>query len=683
MTTQSGTVNILIIDDTPEDVATYRRYLSRLKEHSYKIQEAASGATAFERCRELRPDCILLDYRLPDIDGIDILRRLTEECKGNPIPVVMLTASGDVRTVVEAMKHGAQDYLIKGQTSPEHLALAIDNAIEKVALRNELERQRKWLRTTLASIGDGVIACDTAGEVTFMNEVAENLTGWRQEDALGRSLTEIFDIVNEQTRQPVENPLLRVLGEGRIVGLANHTILIARDGVERPIDDSAAPIRNNYGELIGAILVFRDISERKRAEAEREALLRREQRLREQAEEANRLKDIFLSTVSHELRTPLTPILGWARMLRVKNFDEEARRHAVEIIERNAESQKQLIDDLLDVSRIVTGKLFLERRPVDLHQVIESAIETVMSAAEMKGVEIQADLQPGSDLVMGDTHRLRQVFWNLLSNAVKFTPKGGSVRVRAAREGSQLKVTVKDNGQGIPADFLPYVFDRFRQADGASTRMHGGLGLGLAIVRHLTELHGGAVGVASEGENLGAEFMIMLPLMAVRQDIPPERDTGELRHGTQAEDGIRSSSGADDDLTLSGIRVLVVDDERDARELLEVILAGSGAEVFAASSAAEALDLLQQEQPDIIISDIGMPGEDGLSLISKVRQMPAISLAGLPAIALTAYATSEERHRALKAGFQLHIPKPAEHTELITAIVNLVGAAAIKSRRRD
>lgn len=683
MATQPDTVNILIIDDTPEDVATYRRYLSRLKERSYNIQEASSGAAAFERCRELRPDCILLDYRLPDTDGIDILRQLMEERKGNPIPVVMLTASGDVRTVVEAMKHGAQDYLIKGQTSPEHLALAIDNAIEKVSLRNELERQREWLRTTLASIGDGVIACDAAGAVNFMNEVAENLTGWRQEDALGRPLAEIFDIVNEQTRRPVENPLQRVLEEGHIVGLANHTILIARDGTERPIDDSAAPIRSNYGELIGAILVFRDITERKHAEAEREALLRREQRLREQAEESNRLKDIFLSTVSHELRTPLTPILGWARMLRVKQFDEDGRRHAVEIIERNAESQKQLIDDLLDVSRIITGKLFLERRPVDLHKVIESSIETVMSAAETKGIEIQTEFQPGSELVMGDTHRLRQVFWNLLSNAVKFTPKGGGVRVRAAREGSQLKVTVKDSGQGIPADFLPYVFDRFRQADGASTRVHGGLGLGLAIVRHLTELHGGAVGVASEGENLGAEFTIMLPLMAVRQDIPPERDTGELGHGTQTEDGAWSGSVAGDDVILSGVRVLVVDDERDARELLEVILTGSGAEVITASSAAEALDFLEREQPDIIISDIGMPGEDGLSLISKVRQLPAMRLAGIPAIALTAYATSEEKHRALKSGFQLHMSKPAGHAELINAVVNLVGDDAMNIRRRD
>jgi signal transduction histidine kinase/ActR/RegA family two-component response regulator len=383
------------------------------------------------------------------------------------------------------------------------------------------------------------------------------------------------------------------------------------------------------------------------------------------AEDANRLKDEFLATVSHELRTPLTAVLGWSHLLRSRQLDEQAATHALEIIERNARSQQQLIEDLLDVSRIITGKLRLDARPVDPSFFIEAAIEAVRPAAEAKDIHLQKVIATGLSSVSGDPARLQQVVWNLLSNAIKFTPRGGSVAVRLEQVDSYVEISVSDTGDGIRAEFLPYVFDRFRQADGTTTRQHGGLGLGLAIVRQLVEMHGGTIEARSAGEEKGATFVVRLPLLAVDQ-----RQIVERRVPTRAADNHHPVEPPD---KLDGLRVLVVDDEVDTLELIRVSLGQCGALVTTARSSMEALGLLERVPPDVIISDIGMPGEDGFEFIRKVRELPPERGGRTPAVALTAYARAEDRLRVLRSGFQMHVSKPVELAELLAIVSNVAG----------
>ncbi|HEX8559038.1 MAG TPA: ATP-binding protein [Pyrinomonadaceae bacterium] len=399
---------------------------------------------------------------------------------------------------------------------------------------------------------------------------------------------------------------------------------------------------------------------RERAQAELTA--RENERLYHEAQDASRLKDEFLATLSHELRTPLTAILGWAHMLRTGQYAPGSERGVYETIERNARAQAQLIDDLLDVSRIITGKLRLDVRPVDPNYFIEAAIEAVRPAAESKGVRVQKVMDAGVVAVAGDPVRLQQVVWNLLANALKYTPRGGRVQVRLERVNSHVEIIVADDGAGITPEFLPHVFDRFRQADMGTTRQHGGLGLGLSIVRHLVELHGGTVRAESEGLGRGSTFTVLLPLSPVlRRDEAPSPPAARAP--------LPSYEGPE---RLDGVKVLVVEDERDTLEMLKVGLAGSGAQVRAASSAAEALAAFGEDPPDVIISDIGMPETDGYQLMRQIRELPAARGGQTPAIALTAYARTEDRLQALRAGYQMHVPKPVELAELIAVASSLV-----------
>jgi PAS domain S-box-containing protein len=846
---------------------------------------------------------------------------------------------------------------------------ALSEAMHRARRRVEenaaaLSESRRLLAITLGSIGDAVIATDTAERVTFINPVAESLTGWTRGEAIGRPIKEVFRIVNEATREPVESPVDKVLREGRIVGLANHTVLIRKDGSDVPIDDSGAPIRDDAGRLSGVVLVFRniserrrveealgfvasivessedaiigkrldgtivswnagaehlygyraeevvgrhirlltdpeqddidrimeelragnrvhhyetvrvkkngervdvaltispikgpngtltgastiarDISERKRAERERERLLAeieaserrarflaeasavlassldyqatlrgvaqqavphladwcvvhvsedgqtfkqlairhadpeksafaeeageqyppdpdaqvgvpnvlrtgrsefyprvddavlvqfargeehlrilRESNLRSAmfvplvarnrplgvmtfiasdchppytpadlelaedlarraalavdnamlfaesnraraiAEEANRLKDEFLATVSHELRTPLNAIVGWSHMLRNRRFDPPTTARALETIERNAKMQAQIVEDILDVSRIITGKLRLDVQPVDLASVIEAALDSVRPAADAKEIRLQATLDPHTLPVPGDPNRLQQVVWNLLSNAVKFTPRGGQVEVRLRQSDSHAEIVVTDTGQGITGELLPFVFDRFRQGDSTSTRLHGGLGLGLAIVRHLVELHGGTVTAESAGADRGAVFTVRLPLMALHSE-----SYGAERTAITSPT-LTSSEHAPD---LSGLRVLVVDDEPDTREMLRIMIERFGAQVRVCASSREAVGVFQEWPPDIIVSDIEMPGEDGYQLMRQIRDLAPTRGGTTPAVALTAYARAEDRARAISAGYQMHVAKPADPVELALAIARL------------
>src|ERR1041384_323123 len=402
-------------------------------------------------------------------------------------------------------------------------------------------------------------------------------------------------------------------------------------------------------------------------------LLMREEQARTDAEAANRLKDEFLATVSHELRTPLNSILGWSQLMRTGDLDEESSTRALQTIERNTRALAQIIDDLLDVSRIITGKLRLRVRPIELGPVVEAALEAVRPATDAKNIRVDVSLDPGAGIVSGDSSRLQQIVWNLLSNAIKFTPSGGHVEVRLERVGSNAQIAISDNGEGINPEFLPHVFDRFRQADSTFTRTHGGLGLGLAIVRHLVELHGGAVSADSKGRGEGATFAVSFPLLTSSAfnvtDVEQRSETGKLF----------SAASVD----LNGLRVMIVDDELDARDVITAMLEHCGAEVIAACSTAEAVDVLagaaNGSRPDVLVSDIGMPGEDGIDLITKVRALGPDRGGNIPAIALTAYARAEDRARVLAAGYQRHIAKPVEPSTLATVVAVLARRTAVAS----
>jgi len=424
------------------------------------------------------------------------------------------------------------------------------------------------------------------------------------------------------------------------------------------------PVRDERGQIIKWIGTSTDIHDRKQVEAEREELLVREQAARELAESANRSKDEFLAVVSHELRTPLNAMLGYARLLRYGPLDARKVGRAVDVIERNGKAQSRLIDDLLDTAGIISGKLKLDVGPVDLVAVIQDALWTIYPAADVKGVSIQTDLKPEVGQITGDHARLQQVVWNLLSNAVKFTSAGDRVEVRLERLDPHVGVIVSDTGKGISPDFLPYIFDRFRQADASSARKYGGLGLGLSLVKYLVELHGGTIEATSAGPGRGATFKVLLPVRAVSSPL------GEDESAPVA------VSDLEETIMLTGVRTVVVDDETDARQLVESVLAQYEADVVAAGSAAEAYELITEaaarERPDVMVTDLGMPDEDGFSLLRRVREWERERGLYTPAVALTAYGRTEDRVRSLMAGFQTHVAKPVEPAELAVVIASLV-----------
>ncbi|RKG99345.1 PAS domain S-box protein [Corallococcus carmarthensis] len=499
---------------------------------------------------------------------------------------------------------------------------------------------------------------DAQGSTTYMNRGWYAYTGQTEVTGLGFGW---FDAIHPDDLERTQRIFVDANLARRPFRLDYR--LRGTDGHYRWAVDTGSPRIDAEGHFLGYVGSVIDISDRKQAEDEREALLARESAARREAEEANQLKDEFLATVSHELRTPLTAILGWVQLLRTGHLPEPRRERALETMERNARAQGQLIEDLLDVSRIVSGKLKLDVEPVDLSSVVQQALESVRPAADARGIQVRATVDTSSS-VMGDPHRLQQVVWNLLSNAVKFTPRGGHVRLLVARRDSSVELTVEDTGQGIPEAFLPHVFERFRQADSGTTRKTGGLGLGLSIVRHIVEMHGGTVSAASDGEGRGATFTVRLPLSVTqRRDpaMPPSpRPPAPGRVPTPPPE-------------LGGVRVLVVDDEEDARELLRTLLEDSGAHVVTAGSAEEGLQVVQAERPDVLVSDIGMPGTDGYGFIERVRALPDAQGGRTPAVAITAYARSEDRTRVLRAGFQSHVPKPVEPGELLAVLASLAG----------
>lgn len=504
------------------------------------------------------------------------------------------------------------------------------------------------LAAIIQSSDDAIVSKDLNGIITSWNPAAERMFGLTSDEAVGNSI----HIIIPDDRRHEEAEVIASVSRGEVVD-HYETVRRRKDGSFVDISLTVSPIRDAAGKITGASKVARDITERKRlVEAEHAQLVRE----RTFQTEANRIKDQFLATLSHELRTPLNAIIGWSEMLLGGNLNEQETALGLRTIDRNARAQVQLVDDLLDVSRITSGKMRLQLIPVDLVEIAKAAMDVVRPAAVAKKIKLTGEWKGADVFVQGDPDRLQQVAWNLLSNAVKFTPARGRVTVNVeADENGNGRLIVEDSGVGIPARFLPHVFDRFRQEDGSLTRSAGGLGLGLAIVRHIVELHGGTVAVESAGENKGATFAVELPSVSAQRQAGPGSEPG---------------SGED---RLDGVRVLVTDDQPDDRELLAMILGRQGAEVRTVSNGAEAIGVLQSWKPDVLVSDVAMPGKDGYTLIRNVRELPDHAVAGIPAIAVTAHARLEDRRRALESGFEYHIAKPIDRVRLIDAVASAVG----------
>ena len=572
----------------------------------------------------------------------DVLERLARGETLETYPARMLCKDGSIRDVLI----NSSVYFEEGKFI--HTRCFTRDVTEQI----RVDKTLRSLAAIVESAADAIIGKDLNGVITNWNPGAERLYGYKAEEIIGKSVS----ILIPPERNDEEPTILAKLRRGERID-HYETIRMDRDGKRIDVSLTVSPIRDANGKVIGASKIARDISEQKRTAQERDELLKRERAAREEAEIANRAKDEFLAVLSHELRTPLTAMLGWLSILRGHRLDQKTTDHAIETIQRNAQAQAQLIEDLVDVSRIVGGKLNVEVTPIDLLPVINAAVEVVRPAADAKAIRIETSNDSNVGPVFGDPARLQQVIWNLLSNAVKFTPKGGSIYVEFQRCESSAKIVVRDTGIGISQDFLPHVFERFRQADSAVTRSHRGMGLGLAIVRHLIELHGGTVTADSSGENQGATFTIKLPLAAVTHS------AATLTVGLEKTEAAEGQ--------LNGIRILLVEDEPDARELIALTLKRSGADVAAVDSAANALRRLHVFNPDLLLSDIGLPEESGYDLIRSVRALPS-ALNQVPAIALTAFASENDRQMSISAGFHEHLAKPVEPRHLIETIKGLV-----------
>jgi PAS domain S-box-containing protein len=516
--------------------------------------------------------------------------------------------------------------------------------------RDRTERAARRLAAIVESSDDAIASKDLNGIVTSWNRAAERMFGYSAEEMVGESIRRIIPA----DRQAEEDEVLRQIRRGSKV---DHfeTVRRRKDGTLFPVSLTVSPVRGADGTIIGASKIARDITESKQAELERTRLLKA-------AQDASRVKDEFLATLSHELRTPLNAILGYARMIRSGLIADGHEGRAIETIERNATSLSQIVEDVLDVSRIVAGRMRLNVQPVDLPEVVRSALDAVRPAADARGVRLETVLDPQASPISGDPDRLQQVIWNLVSNAVKFTPRGGRAQVRLERVHSHMEVIVSDTGVGVAQDFLPHIFEPFRQADSGTTRERGGLGLGLAIARQLVEMHGGTIHAASGGTGTGATFRVKLPLMIVH----PEAYEGPRLHPRS--ERARPPIAVPD---LSGVRVIAVDDDRDALRLVREILEAAHADVLIADSAEHALALLERVSADVLVADLGMPHMDGFELIARVRRATTPQVRDIPAAALTAYARSEDRTKALRAGFHLHLAKPIDPGELMAAVASL------------
>jgi signal transduction histidine kinase/CheY-like chemotaxis protein len=679
----TGTIDrgrVWVLEDSALEAEMVRRALAV----HHDVEMFIDGSVVLERAAAtVVPDVVVLDWQLPGISGVEVCRILRAGNDAMSLPILMLTSHGHKDAVLEALAAGANDYVTKPYDMPEvlarvgtlvrasrlqraqvrrarHLALSADIGAALTTGKNLLEIAERCCAAIALHL-DGLaieIWTQRAGELTLF--ASRPVTGSHVPKAVVESIAARQQPI--LTDDVLGHPELAGHHCGRANGFVAMPLVVRGETVgvlafctSQPLNDALA-VMGTVADLLALGIA------RARVEEERVILLDRERNTRAEAEAANRSKDEFLAMVSHELRTPLNAITGWTSMLLSGGLEPARQKRALETIERNARSQAQLIDDLLDISRIISGKLRVNVGTVDVPSIAEMALESVRLAADSKGVALDAHIDTAAGQLTGDADRIQQIIWNLLSNAIKFTPKDGRVQLHVTREERGIVILVEDSGQGIPAEFLPHVFERFKQVDGTATRAKGGLGLGLAIVKHLTELHGGTIEVDSAGLGKGASFRAVLPGAAPQPDLTA--DAGPTFSVPRP--------SFDRPRELEGVRVLVLDDEADARDLLKTLLESCKMHVTTVSYAADAFEVVRRQAVDVVLSDIAMPIEDGLSFIKRVRALSREEGGRIPAVALTAYARLEDRTRALRAGFNSHVAKPVEASELLAVLTSLV-----------
>ena len=644
-------LKFLLLEDSPLDAEVLLATLidGGIDCELWQVDTRDDFVTALEGDRF---DLILADYALPGFDGAEALNIARAMCPN--VPFIFVSGSLGEELAIESIKQGATDYVLKQRL--ERLIPCVHRALREARVERDRQGMERALRESearfrsFAENSSDVIWIIDAREyrMIYVSQSYERVWG-RCADEICADLNNFLNSIHPEDRDRVRRSWQQCAKEV----VTQEYRVVRPDGATIWIRDRGFPIRDEQGNLLWIGGIAEDITERKQAEAERQQLLERERAARAEAERANRIKDEFLAIVSHELRSPLNSIVGWTTLLQTQNLDRDTTTQALNTIARNAKLQSELINDLVDVSGILKGKLGLNITTVDLAQTMRSAIETVQLAAESKSIQIQSKLEPNVGIVSGDTNRLQQVFCNLLSNAIKFTPSGGQVKVCLEDLGSTVQVIVSDTGKGIHPDFLPHLFDYFRQENGATTRQYGGLGLGLAIVYHIVQLHGGTIKADSLGEGQGATFTVELP----------------VTKSSQQEQKNTSSEPA---LSLSGIKVLVVEDDPDTREFMAFLVEQHGAIAIAVDSAQAALNTLTHSQPNVLLSNIAMPEVDGYMLLRQIRALPPEQGGNIQAIAITAFAGEIDYQQAMSAGFQQYLAKPVEPDKLVKTILSLV-----------
>ncbi|WP_437868891.1 response regulator [Sorangium sp. So ce363] len=694
MRAEVGRVNILIVDDRPEQLLSLEAVLAPLGEN---IVKAASGREALRHLLQEEFAVILLDIKMPEIDGFETATLIRKRRSTLHTPIIFLTAHTERVYVERSYSLGAVDYIMT-PFAPEVLRTKVSVFVDLFKKTQKIKLQAESLRAhaeQLQRLNRAALTINSAlsldAMVAAITEAARDVGGAHQAMTLVKlerpgerartavSLSERYTTFQKEAPPPIAGKLCAlVCARNRPLRLTQRELSLHPEwldnGGQRPPPRGylAAPLTAADGQNIGTIQLsdrndgeFSDDDETVLVQLAQLASIAIQNCVHAEAREANRMKDEFLATLSHELRSPLNAILGWTHLLRSEPFDEQRVSHGLEVIERNVAAQTKLIEDLLDVSRVTTGKLSISAAPMALAPVVETAIDAIRPAAEAKGLTIDVSLDPDIE-VNGDADRLQQVVSNLTSNALKFTRPGDHILVSLRRAGATAELTVRDTGEGIAPDFLPLVFERFRQADSTSRRTHAGLGIGLSLVRQLVEIHGGSVVADSPGLHKGSTFVVRLPLLGVERSSLPAL----MREGRS-----RSLACSESASNLGGLRVLLVEDDADARELLQEVLSQHHAEVTAVASAHEALAAFCADLPHVLVSDIAMPGEDGYELIRAIRQRPPQAGGDLPALALTAYARKEDQKRALEAGFHMHATKPIEPAALVAAVASLAARA--------